>query len=400
MTKIWIAATFDTKAEEANYLCDLLNQMHIPIMTVDLSTAHAETATVDITATEIARHHPNGIDAVFTKDRGQSVSAMADAFARFILTRDDVGAILGIGGSGGTAMITPAMQALPIGVPKIMVSTMASGNVGNYIGVSDICMMYSVTDLAGLNRISRRILSNAAGAIAGAFSAVGQSIFDHDEHLVIGMTMFGVTTPCVQQVKHEFDNQYDCLVFHATGTGGQSMEKLLDGGLLDGIIDVTTTEVCDFMYGGIFPCTEDRFGAIARTKKPAIVSCGALDMINFGHIDSVPNQYRNRLLYSHNAQVTLMRTTPEENAKMGAWIAERLNLCQGPVRLLIPEGGVSALDALGQAFWNPEADAALFDALEYHVEQTRDRQLIRVPHHINSVAFSNVVIQHFSEIVS
>lgn len=400
MTKIWIAATFDTKAAEANYLRDVLNQMKIPVMTVDLSTANTATsAAVDITAAEVADYHLGGADAVFTGDRGQSVHAMTDAFARFVATRDDIGAILGIGGSGGTAMITPAMQALPIGVPKIMVSTMASGNVGRYIGISDICMMYSVTDLAGLNRISRRILSNAAGAIAGAFSATYQLAQVHDDRLALGMTMFGVTTPCVQQVKHELDSQYDCLVFHATGTGGQSMEKLLDDGLLDGTIDLTTTEVADFMCGGVFPCTEDRFGAIARTKKPAIVSCGALDMVNFGPTDSVPDHYKHRLLYSHNAQVTLMRTTPEENAKIGVWIAERLNRCQGPVRLLIPEGGVSALDALGQAFWDPEADTALFDALEQRVQQTKDRQLIRIPHHINSVAFSNFVLQHFLEIM-
>jgi len=400
MKKIWIAATFDTKAAEIDYLCEQFNHLNLPIITVDLSTvAHTKT-TATITAQDVAACHPQGTKAVFTHDRGQSVSAMADAFTCFVLARqNDIGAILGIGGSGGTAMITPAMQALPIGIPKLMLSTMASGDVSSYIGNSDIAMMYSVTDLAGINRISKRILTNAAGSIAGAYSITRQLTPVADERLALGITMFGVTTPCVQQVKHELDSLYDCLVFHATGSGGQAMEKLLDDGLLDGILDITTTEVCDFMFGGVLPCTADRFGAIARTQKPAVISCGALDMINFGAFASVPDQYKTRTLYQHNPQVTLMRTTPDENAKMGAWIAERLNCCQGPIRLLIPEGGLSALDSQNQPFWDPEADSVLFTALEQNLHQTAKRVIIRTPYHINSSEFSNLLLQHFLEIV-
>ena len=205
---------------------------------------------------------------------------MAMAFERFLSQQQDVGALLGLGGSGGTALITPAMRALPIGVPKLMVSTMASGNVAAYVGSSDITMMYSVTDVAGLNRISRRVLANAAGAIAGAYrEALNRQ--QADDRPAVGITMFGVTTPCVQQVTRLLEVDHDCVVFHATGTGGRSMEKLLDSGLFSGLLDLTTTEVCDFLFGGVLACTEDRFGAVARTQAPYVGSCGALDMVEF-----------------------------------------------------------------------------------------------------------------------
>lgn len=396
--KIWVAATYDTKSVEANYLSSLLTQLGVSIVTVDLSTEKRATCHVDISADHIANYHPEGAPAVFTGDRGQSIAGMTDAFVRFVQTREDVGAIIGIGGSGGTALITAAMQALPVGTPKLMVSTVASGDVSSYVGSSDICMMYSVTDIAGLNRISKRILSNAAGAIAGAFTQSLQPVFILDDRPAVGLTMFGVTTPCIQQIRQTLDNQYDCVTFHATGTGGQSMEKLVDNGFFQGVIDITTTEVADFLFGGVMPCTTDRFGACARTKVPYIVSCGALDMVNFSSIDSVPNEFRHRNLYSHNAQVTLMRTTPEENMRMGRWIAERLNLCEGPVCMILPEGGLSALDADNQPFWDPKANAALFDALETHFHKTENRRLIRTPHHINSDAFSQLVIQQFLSI--
>lgn len=400
MKKIWIVATFDTKAEEALYLKQIVAQQASVVM-VDLST-QPSSAQVDISSQDIATYYPGGLEAVFTADRGTSISRMAHAFENFIKTRDDIGAILGIGGSSGTALITPAMQKLPIGTPKIMVSTMASGNTAPYVGVTDITMMYSVTDLAGLNRISKSILSNAAGAIVGAFqqAQLTHATFDKDICLALGITMFGVTTPCVQHLTKTLSNQYDCLVFHATGTGGRAMEKLLDDGLLDGILDVTTTEVCDLLFDGVLACTEDRFGALIRTRKPAVLSLGALDMINFGAYDSVPERYKNRLLYKHNAQVTLIRTTSEENAAMGCWIAERLNQCQGPIRLLIPEGGLSALDKLGEIFWDPNANTALFDALESHFQPTKLRQLIRTPYHINDLEFSNAMIQNFAEVTS
>jgi len=392
--RVYIVGTVDTKGDELAYIRDLVAAEGLDACVVDVSTRpHASIA--DISAPEVARRHPDGPAAVFTGDRGSAVAAMADAFARFIAARRDVAGVIGIGGSGGTALITQGMRALPVGTPKLMVSTVASGQVAGYVGPSDICMMYSVTDLAGLNRISRTILANAARAIAGmAKTIVEQRV---EERPAVGLTMFGVTTTCVNQVVAQLSQTHDCLVFHATGTGGQSMEKLVDSGLLRGVIDVTTTEVCDLLMGGIFPATEDRFGAIARTGLPYVGSCGALDMVNFGPVQTVPERYAGRTLYRHNPQVTLMRTTSDENARMGAWIGERLNRCNGPVRFLIPERGVSALDAPGAAFHDPEADAALFAALERTVTVTPRRRLTRLPHGINDPEFARALVENFHE---
>jgi len=323
---------------------------------------------------------------------------MARALERFIAGRDDVGGMIGLGGSGGTALITPAMRRLPVGVPKVMVSTVASGNVAPYVGPSDIAMVYSVTDVAGLNQISRKVLGNAAHAMAGMLTNAIPSA--DGGRPAIGLTMFGVTTPCVNQVVDLLDDTYDCLVFHATGTGGQSMEKLVDSGEVAGVIDTTTTEVCDLLMGGVFSAGEDRMGAIARSGVPYVGSCGALDMVNFGAIDTVPEKYADRNLYVHNPQVTLMRTTADENARIGEWIAQKLNACEGPVRFLIPEGGVSLIDAPGQPFHDPRADAALFDALERHWQDAPDRRLVRVPHHVNDPEFARALVDHFNDILN
>lgn len=396
--RIVVAATYDTKGHEAEYVVNLLKREGLDVVSVDVSTSGAASA-AEVQAQEVARSHPGGQEAVFTGDRGTAIAAMALAFERYAAGNPAIGAMLGLGGSGGTALITPAMRALPIGTPKLMVSTMASGNVAPYVGPSDIAMMYSVTDVAGLNRISRRVLANAAGAIGGAFRQAGVAIED-DGRPAVGITMFGVTTACVQQVTPLLESRYDCLVFHATGTGGQSMEKLLDSHLLSGVLDLTTTEVCDFLFGGVLACTEDRFGAVARTRAPYVGSCGALDMVNFGGMDTVPDRYQGRAFYPHNPQVTLMRTTAGENTRQGEWIAAKLNQCEGPVRFLIPEGGVSALDAPGQAFWDPDADAALFAALEANVVQTPQRRLVRVPCHINDPLFAKTAVDHFLEIAT
>jgi uncharacterized protein (UPF0261 family) len=285
------------------------------------------------------------------------------------------------------------MRALPIGVPKVMVSTMASGDVSGYVGGRDITMVYSVTDVAGLDRISRRVLGNAAHALAGMMlHPLPQP--DH-ERPALGLTMFGVTTPCVQQIVQLLSFQFDCLVFHATGTGGQSMEKLVDDGYIGGVLDITTTEVCDYLCGGILACTSDRFGAVARRRIPYVGSCGALDMVNFGAPETVPEHYRGRKLYPHNPQITLMRTTVEENIAQARWIAERLNRCEGEVRFLLPMGGVSALDVPGQAFWDPAADVALFDTLANEVRQTDRRKLIRLAYHINDPQFARAAAEEF-----
>lgn len=398
LKRIYIAGTCDTKGDELAYVKQqLVRAGALPPVLIDVSTGQPAMGTADVTAAEVAACHPNGKDAVFSGDRGRSVAAMAEAFEHFLLSRDDIGGVIGIGGSSGTALITRGLRALPIGLPKLMLSTVASGNVASYVGPSDICMMYSVTDVAGLNRISRVILANAARAIAGMATA---SVDIKEDKPAIGLSMFGVTTPCVTQIVDRLKPKYDCLVFHATGTGGQSMEKLADSHLVNGLLDITTTEVCDLLMGGIFPCTEDRFGAVARTRLPYVGSCGALDMVNFAGRQTVPAHYQNRNLYEHNPQITLMRTTPDENARMGRWIAEKLNACEGPVTFLIPEGGVSALDAPGQPFWDPAADAALFTAIENTLQAKPQRVLLRIPHHINSPEFADAAVAAFRNIAS
>ena len=349
---------------------------------------------------------------------------MGEAFARWIAHQPEPAGVLSAGGSGGTALVAPGVRALPIGVPKVLVSTVASGDVSPYVGASDVMMMYSVTDVQGLNRISRDVLGNAAAALAGMVigrrgaqtSATGDGTRRRaggavtraarrdaghaagDELPAVGLTMFGVTTTAVQRLAGALEGRAEPLVFHATGTGGRSMEKLADSGLLDAAIDLTTTEVCDLLMGGVFAATEDRFGAFARRPIPYVGSTGALDMVNFGARSSVPERYARRRFVEHNPQVTLMRTTPEENAAMGAWIAERLNRMSGPVRFLVPEGGVSALDAPGEPFHDPDADAALFRALADNVVETARRRLVFLPHHVNDVAFTDAVLDAFDDV--
>jgi uncharacterized protein (UPF0261 family) len=395
--RVYVAGTCDTKGRELAYVTELVRAAGIPAVLVDVSTREGRRA-ADIDAKQVAMHHPDGSGAVFTDDRGRSISCMAVAFERFMASRDDVAGLIGLGGSGGTALVCTAMRALPIGIPKLMVSTVASANVAPYVGPSDIAMLYSVTDIAGLNRISRVILANAAHAIAGmARGMVERAAPPADDRPSVGLTMFGVTTPCVDRVVQALSDGFDCLVFHATGTGGRSMEKLVDSGLVAGVIDVTTTEVCDLLMGGVFPCGPDRFDAIAGGEIPYVVSCGALDMVNFGAMDTLPAQYRERNLYVHNPQVTLMRTTPEENDRIGRWIGDKLNRCDGPVRLLIPEGGVSLLDAPGMAFHDPIADAALFRALEQTVRQTVRRRILRLPYNVNDPPFADALVEQFRD---
>lgn len=403
--RAWVAATLDTKIDEAKYVSGLLEADGLPVTLADLSTKeHASILPVRsspsrilISAAEIAANHPRGEGGVFSGDRGTAVAAMTEAFERFVRLQHNVGGLLGVGGSGGTSMITRAMRALPIGVPKVMVSTMASGNVAGYVGSSDITMVYSVTDVAGLNRISRRVLANAAHALAGMMLHTFPQ--QDDERPALGLTMFGVTTPCVQEMVRLLDSGFDCLVFHATGTGGQSMEKLLEDGHIGGVLDITTTEVSDHLFGGVLACTDDRFGAVVRSRAPYLGSCGALDMINFGPMETVPQHYRGRKLYPHNSQITLVRTTVEDNVTQARWIAERLNQCEGEVRFLLPMGGVSALDAPGQPFWDPAADAALFETLASEFRQTDHRRLVRLPYHINDPKFAQAGVEEFLAIV-
>ena len=395
MKRIYVVGTADTKGEELAYLAERVASAGGKPVTVDVGTTKPSIEP-DIAAAEVARHGPAETQqALASGDRGRAVAAMAAAFARFAAAREDISAIIGIGGGGGTSIVTSGMRELPLGVPKIMISTLASGDVSAYVGVSDMVMMPSITDMAGLNRISRTVLANAASAIV-AMAARPQEAADGKP--AIGLTMFGVTTPCVTGIVERLKGDYDCLVFHATGTGGRTMEKLADSGLLAGVIDITTTEVCDLLFGGVLPATEDRLGAIARTKLPYVGSVGALDMVNFWAPETVPEHWKARLFYQHNPNVTLMRTTADECRAIGEWIGEKLNACEGPVRFLIPEKGVSGLDIDGGAFWDPTADAALFEALEATVRQTSNRRIQRLPLHVNDAEFAEAAVAAFHEI--
>lgn len=386
----YVAGTFDTKGRELNYVKQCLEKRGLRVVTVDLATS-GKPSSANVHPREVARYHPDGEGAVFTNDRGSAVTAMAMAFERFLLSRRDLGGVLGAGGSGGTTLATQAMRALPIGLPKVMVSTMASGDTRAYVGPSDICMMYSVTDVSGINRISERVLANAANALAGMM-AHGAAPAESTTRPALGLTMFGVTTTCVQSVTRLLADDYDCLVFHATGVGGQSMEKLADSDLLAGVIDVSTTEVADEIAGGVLSAGPTRMDVFARHDLPYVGSCGALDMANFGAWDTVPERFKGRNLYRHNPSVTLMRTTPQECTAIGEFIARKLNAMQGPVRFLIPEGGVSAIDKPGQPFHDPTADRALFAAIESGFRPGPDRKLLRLPHHINDEAFAQALV--------
>ena len=394
----FVVGTFDTKSEELNYIVGVLKTSGLSVKTVDLSTS-GNPSSADVKPADIAASHPDGKDAVFTGDRGTAVAAMAKAFEIWTAEQaDNIGGMISAGGSGGTALSTPAMRALSIGTPKVMVSTVASGNVEPYVGPSDMIMMYSVTDVQGLNGISRKVLGNAAGALSGMLLNVPEVTASGDEKPGLGLTMFGVTTTAVQAVMEKTKSTYEPFVFHATGVGGRSMEKLVDSDFLDAVIDLTTTEVCDLLMGGVFAATEDRFGAIIRKKIPYVGSVGALDMVNFGAPETVPAHYSDRDFYEHNPQVTLMRTTPEENVKMGTWIAQRLNKMEGPVRFLLPEGGVSALDAPDMPFYNLEARNALYEALIKEFVPSDSRQIVRVDNHINDPDFATAVVDALNAI--
>ena len=389
-----VAGTLDTKGAELRFIRDEIAAAGVRVVLVDISTS-GQPSPADVPPHHIATYFRGGPNAVFTGERGAAIAAMAEAFEAWVRRQEPVGGLISAGGSGGSSLVAPAMRALPIGVPKVLISSVASGNVAPYVGPSDIMMLYSVTDVAGLNSVSRQVLANGAAAMVGMVKARAAGAERErgparrgDGKPAVGLTMFGVTTPCVQAVAAALEDDFECLVFHATGVGGQSMEKLVDSGALSGVIDLTTTEVCDLLFGGVLPATEDRFGAIARARIPYIGSCGALDMVNFGPLDSVPERYRGRTLQVHNPTVTLMRTTPEENARAGRWIGERLNLMDGPVRFFLPEGGVSALDAPGRPFSDPNADEELFRSLEATVRQTGSRRLMRLPLHINDPQFS------------
>lgn len=395
---VLLIGTLDTKGEELAFLRDRLLESGVEVLLADVGTKDPpHGADPDITREEIAAE--TGFDLAAMTDRGEAVGAMAQAAAALaarLHAEGRVEGVLGAGGSGNTAIATAAMRAVPVGVPKLMVSTVAAGDTRPYAGGTDLMLMASVTDVAGLNSISTRILANAAAAMAGMVSA--PEVEHADERPLIGATMFGVTTPSVTHARELLEAQgYEVLVFHATGTGGQAMEALIDAGKLRGVLDTTTTELCDELVGGVLSAGPDRLEAAGRAGTPQVVSLGALDMVNFGARDTVPPQFEGRNLYVHNPSITLMRTTREECTELGRLIARKLSAATGPTALFIPLGGVSMIDAEGQPFHDPEADAALFEALR---EGLDDRvELVEIDSNINDEAFAAAMAHKLVEYV-
>lgn len=394
---VYAIATMDTKGDEIAFVAKAIRASGSTVVVVDVGTAAPPTQAPDVDRATVADYHPDGRNAVLgSTDRGAAVTRMSEALVGY-LSREcaagKIAGVVGVGGSGGSAIIAPAMQALPVGLPKLLVSTLASGNVRPYVGCTDITMMYPVVDVAGINRVSRQILANAAGAIVGMVNAI---VEEADRKPTVAMTMFGVTTPCVTRVRQLLEAKgFDCLVFHATGSGGQAMEKLVASGMIDGVLDITTTEAADEIAGGILSAGPNRFEAIAASGLPCVVSVGACDMVNFGAQDTIPERYRDRKFHVHNAQVTLMRTTPDENRAIGQFIGGKYRNAKGPVSVLIPEAGVSALDAPNSAFFDPEADAILFETLADSLTDSAHCSICRLPLHINDPAFADALTAEF-----
>lgn len=368
MATVLLLGTLDTKGQEYAYLRDRVREAGCGVLVVDAGVLGEPLCAPDITREEVAKAAGTDLATlVAANDRGAAIAAMAKGATKLVTQLHAEGAIhgiMGMGGSGGTSLVTEVMRALPIGFPKLIVSTVASGDTRAYVGAVDIAMMYSVVDIAGINSVSSRILSNAAGAIAGMAQAYAKPMPEAEHKLLIGATMFGVTTPGVVAARQWLEERgYEVLVFHATGTGGQSLEALVDGGFLAGVLDITTTELADELVGGVFPATPERLTRAGERGIPQVVSLGALDMVNFGPKETVPEQFRDRNLYVHNPNVTLMRTTPEECAELGKRLAEKLNAAKGPVALFIPRRGVSAIAVEGGVFHDPAADATLIESL-------------------------------------
>jgi uncharacterized protein (UPF0261 family) len=393
-----LIGTLDTKGQELGYLRDRLISAGLTPLVVDVGTLGPPQLVPDISRDEVAATGAVDLAALTEAgDRGAAVSAMGGAAAILMRRLFDEGrchGVLAAGGSGNTAMATQAMQALPIGVPKVMVSTVAAGDTRAYVGTSDITMMAAVADVAGINSVSARILANAAAAVAGMVNA--RPVTASFGRATIAATMFGVTTPCVTAARHELEVRgYEVITFHATGTGGTAMEKLIASGLVSAVLDITTTELADELVGGVLTAGPDRLEAAGRAGIPQVVSLGALDMVNFGAPPSVPDTFRGRTLHAHNPAVTLMRTTPEECAELGRIIARKLSAATGPVALFIPLRGISALSVNGGPFYDPAADRALFDAVRSH--PGRAFELVEIDTDINDPVFAAAMAAKLAE---
>ncbi len=397
---VLLIGTLDTKGHEYAYLIDLIRARGLNTFMLDAGVLGEPVFTPDSPAAVTAEAGGASLAELREKrDRGYAIDVMgrgARALALKFLAEGKFDGVISMGGSGGTSIGTTAMQALPVGMPKLQLSTMASGDVGPYVGVKDITMMYSVVDVSGLNRLSRRIFANAAGAIGGM---VEQTMPKAEEKPLVGATMFGVTTPCVDRVRARMEaDGYEMLVFHAVGSGGRSFEALISDGVFDGVVDATTTEWCDELVGGVLSAGPERLDAAGKKGIPQVVSLGALDMVNFGPRDTLPAKFETRNIYIHNPQVTLMRTTPEECKRLGEIIAEKLNKTTGPTALYIPLKGVSAIDVEGMPFHDPASDAALFDALRKNLDRSKV-ELVELDMAINDPAFADAMVDRLQKML-
>ena len=396
-----IVGTFDTKARELQYIKALIEEKGMQALCINTGVFEPQFQT-DISNREVAAEAGANIEELANAgDRATATEMLSRGLEKLVprlYAEGRFDGIISTGGSGGTALSTPAMRALPIGVPKVMVSTMASGNVAQYVGTSDIIMMPSVVDVEGLNVISMRVFSNAVNAVTGMVRDY-KDIPDGDKPL-IAATMFGVTTPCIKEAKAYLEERgYEVLVFHATGTGGRSMEALIEAGFVKGVLDLTTTEWCDELYSGVLNAGPNRLEAAGKMGIPQVVSVGALDMVNFGPWDTVPKEFKDRNLYKHNPTVTLMRTTAEENVGLGKIISQKLNMANGATVLMLPLKGVSGIDAEGQPFYGPEEDKALFDTLRNDVDKSKV-EIVEVDQNINDPAFAKAAAQKLVDLMS
>jgi uncharacterized protein (UPF0261 family) len=394
-----IVGTLDTKGEEIGFARDILEAEGVTVHVVDTGVVGEPEFEPDTSASAVAEAAGTTLKTLREDaERGEAMEAMGKGAASIVdrMHADgDLDGVLGLGGSGNTSIATTAMRALPVGVPKMMVSTMASGDVEPYVGAKDVTMMYSVADIEGLNQLSRKVIANAALAMVGMVT--NEPDVETEERPTIGITMFGVTTPCVQTAREYLEDRgYETIVFHATGTGGRAMEDLVRQGVIDGVLDVTTTEWADELVGGVLNAGPDRLDAAAETGTPQVVSTGALDMVNFGPRDSVPAEFEERKFHIHNPQVTLMRTTPEENAELGEILAEKLSAATGPTALFLPLNGVSMIDVEGEDFYDPEADEALFDAIRDHLDEDVV-ELIEMDTDINDDEFAQAMAKQLDE---
>jgi uncharacterized protein (UPF0261 family) len=398
---IAVTGTFDSKGKEFLYIKELIEALGLKTYTIH-SGVFEPLFAPDVSNTEVAAAAGFQLNELAEKkDRALATEALSKGMEKLIPALFQEGkfdGIISLGGSGGTSLAAPAMRALPIGVPKVMVSTMASGNTSQYVGTSDIIMIPSVVDVSGLNSISTTIFQNAVHAIAGMVN--GSRNKPEEEKPLVGATMFGVTTPCVNAAKEYLEQRgYEVLVFHATGIGGKSMEDLIKAGFIKGVLDLTTTEWCDEVVGGVLNAGPERLEAAALNGIPQVVSVGALDMVNFGPYDTVPPQFAGRNLYRHNPTVTLMRTSVEENIEIGKRIAEKLNMATGKTALFLPLKGVSLIDAEGQPFYGPEEDAALFDTLRNNVNRNIV-EMVEMDVEINDLSFAEAAAQKLIDLMN